>query len=182
MAVSGIYRGFSGRPWTARYGADVNGDGAANDRLAVPTAEELAALRFTGTPAQQQAARDTVAAKVARLGCLSGARGAFAARNSCRNPWQNVLDARVQKAVRTFRGQQVELVADFFNVLNGLSSRRGRQLEVAPNDQALLTPAGFDPVARRYLYRANNTFGEATPTQFTLTQQFQMQLGARYAF
>ncbi len=182
VTLSGIYRGFSGRPWTARYGADVNGDGAANDRLAVPTPDELAALRFAGTPAQQQAARDTVAAKLGRFACLSGARGGFAARNSCRNPWQNVLDARVQKAVRTFRGQQLELVADFFNVLNGLSDRWGRQLEVSPNDQALLTPVGFDPAAQRYTYRANNTFGQATPTQFTLTQQFQMQLGARYAF
>lgn len=182
VAVSGIYRGYSGTPWTPRYGADVNGDGAANDRLFVPTAADGDALVLTGTPEQQAAARATLRGRVAAVGCTRTVAGRFAARNSCRNPWQNVLDARVAKRVDSFGRQQLELVADFFNVLNGLSPRWGRQLEVAAADQALLTPVGFDPATSRFAYRVNGNYGKATPSQFTLTQQFQMQLGVRYSF
>jgi hypothetical protein len=182
FTVSGIYRGFSGTPWTPRYGADVNGDGFANDRLYVPTETEAAALRITGTAAQQAEARAALAALLAGDECLAGRVGRFAGRNVCRNPWQNSLDARVAKSFNTLRGQRLEVVADFFNILNGLSKGRGRFLEVSPADQALLTPVAFDPATLRYTYRVNPSFGTATPSQVTLAQQFQMQLGARYAF
>jgi hypothetical protein len=53
---------------------------------------------------------------------------------------------------------------------------------VSSTDQALLSTTKFDPTTQKFTYRVNNTFGRATPSQFTLTQQFQMQLGVRYTF
>jgi outer membrane receptor protein involved in Fe transport len=181
--VSGIYRGFSGIPWTPRYGNDVNGDGQANDRLYVPTAGDIASYRLA-VPAGS-----TLAAEQQRLDdliegndCLREHRGQVVGRNSCRNPWQNVLDVRAAKTFATLRGQNVELVADFFNVLNGLSDKHGKRLEVSAADQALFTVQSFDRTARQFTYQLNPSFGTATPSQFTLTQQFQMQLGLRYSF
>ena len=181
--VSAIYRGFSGRPFTPRYQIDVNGDGQSNDRVYVPTATEIATLVLpadaaiaTGTPAS------TLESLIAGNACLNDARGGFVGRNACRNPWQNVLDARIAKRFRTIGTQNVELVADFFNVLNGLDRDWGRRLEVATTDAILLNPIAFNATTQKFSYRVNPTFGRATPSQFTLTQQFQMQLGLRYSF
>jgi outer membrane receptor protein involved in Fe transport len=180
--MSAIYRGFSGIPYTPRYGNDVNGDGQANDRLYVPTAADVAAdTLFVG--ASSIAAQRTLLEQVIQGNdCLRENRGKVVARNSCRNPWQNVLDARVAKKFDTFHGQNVELVADFFNILNGLSAKKGHRLEVSAADQALLNVQSFDRTKKQYVYQVNPTFGKATPTQFTLTQQFQMQVGMRYSF
>jgi hypothetical protein len=41
---------------------------------------------------------------------------------------------------------------------------------------------GMDPHAEQYTYRANTGFCLATPTQLSLSQQFQVQIGARYEF
>ena len=161
----------------------MNGDGQANDRLYVPTAAEIASYRVvvpTGSTAaaEQQRLSDAIEADQ----CLRERRGQVVGRNSCRNPWQNVLDVRAAKTFDTLRGQNVELVADFFNVLNGLSKKHGTRLEVSAADQALLNVTGFDRTARQYVYQVNPSFGTATPTQFTLNQQFQVQLGLRYGF
>jgi hypothetical protein len=182
FSVSGIYRAFSGVPWTPRFSADVNGDGAVNDRLYVPTDAEVDALSLFGTAQVQTDARALLRQKIAGDECLSTRRGQFVGRNVCRNPWQNVLDARVAKRFQTVRGQAFEVAADFFNVLNGLNRDWGRRLEVSANDQALLIPRTFDPTTLKYSYGVNATYGTATPSQLTLTQQFQMQLGVRYSF
>lgn len=54
--------------------------------------------------------------------CLSRHRGQVVSRNSCENPWQKILDARVAKKFDTVHGQGLELSVEFFNLLNGLKS------------------------------------------------------------
>jgi hypothetical protein len=115
--------------------------------------------------------------------CLNSHRGKVIDRNSCRNPWTNVLDARLSKKFTTYRKQGIEVVADFFNVLNGLNKDWGKRNEVSFGNQALLTPTAFSTAsgAPKFTYRVNTGFGQATPESF-LTTQFQMQLGLRYSF
>ncbi|HEX2718837.1 MAG TPA: TonB-dependent receptor [Gemmatimonadaceae bacterium] len=176
ILVSGIYRGYSGLPWTPIYGGDVNGDKATNDRLYVPNASETATYTFA---AGSDAA--TLERIVAGNKCLSENRGRVIDRNACRNPWTHVLDARLSKRFATYRTQGLELVADFFNVLNGLNKEWGKRNEVLGGNQALLTPTAFTAATSRFSYRVNTTFGRATPESF-LTSQFQMQLGLKYTF
>ena len=178
VLVSGIYRGYSGLPWTPIYGADINGDKATNDRLYVPTTAETQSYSFA---AGSDAA--TLDRLVGASKCLRDHRGQVIGRNVCRNPWTNVLDARVSKTFATYRGQGLELVADFFNVLNGLNKDWGRRKEVSGGNQALLVPTAFSTAsgAPKFSYRVNTAFGRATPESF-LTSQFQMQLGAKYTF
>jgi hypothetical protein len=183
LQVSVIYRGFSGRPYTPRFQTDVNGDGAANDRAYVPTAAEVAQMTLvTDSSAGSHTGAEMLEHVIGSSSCLRRARGRFVARNACRNPWQHVLDARVAKSVRIVHAQRAEIVADVFNVLNGLNDAWGRRLEVGANDEVLLAPVAFDSHSLRYEYRVNTAFGRATPTQLSLSQQFQLQLGVRYGF
>jgi hypothetical protein len=178
--VSGIYRGYTGLPWSPRYRGDVNGDGVVNDRLYIPTELELAAYAFVG--ADSVAQRAAFNHKINDTPCLKDHRGQVMGRNACRNPWQNILDMRVGKTFNTLRGQSAELSIDFFNVLNGLKSAWGQRFEVQAVNEQALQPRGFNAGTNRFAYQYNTNFGKYEPSAFGLSQQFQVQLGLRYAF
>jgi outer membrane receptor protein involved in Fe transport len=179
--LSGIYRGYSGLPWSPRYRGDVNGDGVANDRLYIPTDAELAQYRFIG--ADSVAQRAAFNQKITSTPCLNDNRGRVVGRNSCRNPWQNIVDMRVAKTFNTVRGQSAELSVDFFNLLNGLKSSWGQRNEVQATNEQALQPRGFVAgTTNRFAYQYNTNFAKQEPSAFGLSQQFQMQLGIRYAF
>ncbi len=186
--LSGIYRGYSGLPWTPIYGSDINGDGVANDRLYVPTDAEITQanfITFYHNPAQgldSAVQRQQFAAAIQNNVCLSEHRGEVIARNVCQNPWQNILDARIAKRFETTRGQGLELSVDFFNLLNGLKSSWGQRNEVQNVNTNALTSRGFNAATQRYVYQFNTNFAKEEPSAFGLSQQFQVQLGARYTF
>jgi outer membrane receptor protein involved in Fe transport len=188
VQLSGIYRGFSGLPWTPTYGSDINGDGVTNDRLYVPTEAEVTApnfITFFHSPGQgldSAAQRSQYVAALQSNSCLSEHRGQVIARNACQNPWQNVLDARVAKRFETMRGQGLELSVDFFNLLNGLNSKWGQRNEVQAANTSALASRGFNATTQRYIYQFNTNFAKEEPSAFGLSQQFQVQLGARYTF
>ena len=181
FAMSGIYRGYSGLPWSPRYRGDVNGDGVTNDRLYIPTTTELASYAFVGADSvAQRAAFDK---KIGSTKCLDDHRGQVIGRGACRNPWQNIFDMRVAKTFNTVRGQSAELSVDFFNVLNGLNSDWGQRNEVQAVNEQALQPRGFIAgTTNRFAYQYNTNFAKREPSAFGLSQQFQMQLGLRYAF
>ena len=45
-----------------------------------------------------------------------------------------------------------------------------------------LTTRGFNATTQRYVYQYNTNFAKLEPSPFGLSQQFQVQLGARYNF
>ncbi len=181
--VSSLVRIFSGRPWTPTYSFDINGDGLAQDRVYVPTAEDLNSYLFFGaTPAAQDSQKVFAEDRINAVECTRQNRGRVIGRNQCSQPWQQVWDARVSKKFNTLRGQSFEVVADFFNVLNGLNRKSGHRREVADADQNLFTPRGFDPATNKFRYQTNEQFGNPSPASLFITTQFQMQLGLRYNF
>ncbi|MDB4882367.1 MAG: putative oar protein, partial [Gemmatimonadetes bacterium] len=185
VRVSGIYRGYTGLPWTPTYGSDINGDGVVNDRLYVPTDAELTTYTFFNSPAaglDSAAQRAQFGQALASNSCLASHRGRVISRNACENPFQNILDARVAKRFETLKGQGLELSVDFFNLLNGLKSAWGQRLEVQAANTGALTTRGFNAVSQRYVYQYNTNFAKLEPSPFGLSQQFQVQLGARYDF
>ena len=160
-----------------------------NDRLYVPTETEITApgfITFFHNPAQgldSAAQRSQFAAAIQNNACLSEHRGSVISRNVCQNPWQNILDARVAKRFDTARGQALEVSVDFFNLLNGLSSKWGQRNEVqAANTNALISRGFINGTTPRYVYQFNTNFAKEEPSAFGLSQQFQVQLGARYTF
>ncbi len=105
----------------------------------------------------------------------------IARRNSCRNPWTNQLDMRVTRRFNTVRGQSVEFVADFFNVLNFFNKDWGQVMTVPIGNTNLLLVRAFDATALRFKYDVNSSFGVTTPDPFRF-DQFSAQLGLRYNF
>lgn len=176
LDLSGILRTTSGRPWTPIVDGDPNGDGRfSNDRAYIGSN-----LTFVN-PAQ-----DTVLLNqfLTEWPCLADQVGRIASRNSCRNPRNTTVDLRLRRAFNTISGQQVELVADFFNVLQLLKDNWGANLGVIPGSGAaeLLAVEGFDPVTNTYRYSVNPSFGELEDLAAFRTDQFQVQIGVKYTF
>ena len=182
-----IFKAHSGVPWTPRYGFDINGDGETNDRLYVPKQSELESYEFFGATGDEKARnRSLFERTIEKTKCLREARGTIIGRNGCENRWNYILDARVSRKFSTLRGQNVELQADFFNVLNGINDRWGRRMLVdddrSSGNDRILIPRGFNTTTRRYIYDVNPTAAVSTPSINFASQQFQMQLGLRYNF
>ena len=187
VRVSGIWRSQSGLPFTPVVDGDPNGDGAFfNDRAQVG-----------GVQFNTAADADKFALLLDRHQCLADQLGRIAERNSCRGPWFHSFDMRLSKEFNTLRGQRVEVLADFFNVLNGLNQDWGRYMGVFTASTNLFRAERFDNTTGRIVYSTNyfaatpatataaatreRGFGVAQPTGFD-PYQFQMQLGLRYKF
>lgn len=112
------YQGASGTPYTFVVNNDDNGDGlAGNDPIYVP-------LDSASNPGYLLHGTDW--AKLNQLinsqSCLSGARGTLLARNTCRNPWTNFINARIAKSFPTINGQSFQVTLDIFNLPNLINS------------------------------------------------------------
>jgi outer membrane receptor for ferrienterochelin and colicin len=179
IAVSGIWRVQSGRPWTPEVSGDINGDGVRfNDRPFIYAPEDLP-LSATGDAAQEQ--RDRYASFLNR-DCLGDYVGQIVPRNSCRFPWSNQLDLRLSKSIGTTRGQRAELQVDMFNVLNGLNRRWGRQVGVFSANRNILRASRYDAATDRILYEVPSDFGRLDALGTNLLLQFQTQIGIKYYF
>ena len=139
-----FYSGFSGAPYTHRVFGDANADGVTafggpqhNDPMYVPRD----AADITLEEPSQWEALDTY---IRSRPCLREQRGQLLRRNSCRDPWVSVMNARFSKVVPTTRGQSIELIADLFNVLNLLD--RDWAVRRAIPDTRILELVGYDAV------------------------------------
>jgi hypothetical protein len=188
-AITLIYAGNSGQPYTYYYTTDENADGQANDAVYVPRdVRDVGQIRFqnstnpVATITQQQDALDAFINKVP---CLNKQRGQIMSRNSCRAPWQNVVDFSLRQPVRTVRGQNVSIQWDVFNFGNLLNKRWGVIREAGD--------PGFP--GQRLLSRVSTTTvnGQVLPvysfnTGFTYDNvrneqsNYRMQLSLRYSF
>jgi hypothetical protein len=172
FSISGIFRANSGTFFTPSVSGDMNGDGnTGNDLPFLGRAQDM----LFQTPAD--------AATYQRLldenECLRDAVGTIVKRNSCANPWMYVLDMSAKKAFFGRGDQrQIELVADFFNVLNGLNPRWGQLRRVGQS--RVLSAQSFDAATGKVRYTANTEFGRES--FIGPVRQFQTQLGIRISF
>ena len=184
--VSGIWRSQRGRPFTLTVNGDINGDGETfNDRAPVFDDLEFESAADAATWADwlSGGGGDNEAFE-----CLRDQLGGIAERNACHNPWFHSIDVHLAKAFGFADGQQVELIADLFNILNGLNEDWGHLEGFAAGATALssqplskATPTGFNPATNKVVYEIRSNFGEPEPIGFD-PLQFQAQLGVRYRF
>lgn len=174
---SNHYNGYSGSPYTFRVQGDANADGvtvfgnsASNDPVYVPRDQADITLE---DPAQ----RDSLNSYIESHGCLQSQRGQLMRRNSCRNPWVSLMNARLSKVFPTVDGQSIELMADVFNVLNLLDGDWGVRREVAGT--AILRLVGYDAANQRGIYRFQTRDTNARNDE---AKRWRVQLGARYVF
>jgi hypothetical protein len=203
VALSAIYIGRSGLPFTYVVNGDANADGVGNrvgsfdrqqnDVVYVPRdRNDVALVRDIATPnagnilaAASPSAYDSLEAFIASEPCLRDHRGQLLERNSCRNPWQNLLNARLATTIRAPGRQSMQVTLDVFNVLNlvdrdwGLVRETGTFASAGTENVPLLRLRGQDATTGRNLYDL------AFPARRVVNvdaSRWALQLGARYAF
>jgi hypothetical protein len=165
-----FYNGRSGTPFTYLVDGDPNADANGfNDIVYVPRDASDITLK---DPTQWAALDRYIRAE----SCLQEQRGRIMRRNSCREYWQTLLNARVSKEFSTLRGQSVELIADLFNVLSFLDRDWGVQRRHSGD---LLRLVGYDQVNARGIYEVQRVDREVRDNEAT---RWRVQLGARYTF
>ena len=178
LDVGIFYIGRSGAPYGYTVNGDANADGkSGNDLIYVPRDQNDIAL----ANASQWAILDTL---ISREPCLEAQRGHVMERNSCRNPWQNSLNARLTKRVKLFGGQSIELAADFFNFLTFKTRQTSGNEGV--NFLTLCTAALCPTATTRYdntLGRGVYILGNGVYKQIqTSPSRWRVQFGAKYTF
>ena len=161
--------------------ADINGDGAANDRAFIfdpaHTADTAVANGMTrllrNAPANVRK-------------CLASQLGRIAGAASCAGPWYSSggLSVRVKPP---WNGGRLSLSLQTNNVpagldllLHGSNGLRGWGQYPATNE-TLLYVRGFDPVSQTFRYSVNERFGTSTTKQSLYRQPMQLTLVARIA-
>jgi hypothetical protein len=179
VTTSVFYSGQSGRPWSANYRFDYNGDvRPTNDLLYIPArADEVSFMNGTF---------DDLMAFVNAEKCLSDYIGQIHERNTCRAPWINTLDFRVNVGL-PFRRVKAEITWDVLNVINLLDRQNGLLEYANFNDLLVVRPVISSTGAITYNLQDLFLAGvRQTPRQqFTrndLLSRWQMQLGGRIRF
>jgi Carboxypeptidase regulatory-like domain len=185
-----IYNGLSGTPFTYVVSGDANADGVfGNDLVYVPrnradiTMDGNGGAAGVGTAAQQDSVYNLFNKYIINEPCLENNRGRLAPRNSCRNPWQNFLNARLSWAIPTLSGHTLEITADMLNVLNFINSSWGliRQTGTGFEEQNLIQQTGYDVVNGRGIYSLALPVKNAV-TLNSISSRWVFQLGTRYTF
>lgn len=175
MTASVFYSGQSGRPYNLSYNRDVNGDGRGfNDNFYLPAnATELPLAG--GTYEQLRAFLDLEE-------CTRSQIGQIMERNTCRAPWTNTLDARLNFKL-PYRRVRAEVTLDILNLINLIDPKSGL-VQFANFNQI----TAFQPtVSTAGVITAVNIAAINAPTftRFTrsdLRSRWQMQLGGRVRF
>ncbi|MFL5620730.1 MAG: hypothetical protein ACJ79A_20305, partial [Gemmatimonadaceae bacterium] len=152
----------SGTRYTPMVQGDVNADGLSNDRAFVfdPRATTDGELRTALSALLERAPARASRCLRAQLGLISGA-------NSCTGPWTATTNAIFTIDPARVRLQnRGRLQLRVLNILSGVDQlvHGGDRLhgwgQSAYPDPVLLQVRGFDPVARRYQYAVNPSFGD----------------------
>jgi outer membrane receptor protein involved in Fe transport len=189
--LSVIYTGNSGVPFEYVYSSfDANADGVnSNDLIYIPTAAENVAARFRdnatlgGTVYTATEQAEGLEAFIQGSECLRGQRGRIMGRNSCRSPWQNLVNVSLRQRLPNISGNELALQLDVFNFLNLLNDEWGEQAfafnnanvpllgvaGVTSNDVTTQDPVlTFNPTTERFNARNSSS-------------NYQIQLAVRYS-
>jgi hypothetical protein len=189
--VSLSWIGESGVPYEYVYGSDMNGDNSSsNDLLYVPTnAHDTLQVRFQQngnlTPAMQQ---DSLENFINGHSCLNSQRGQIMQRNSCRSPWDKVVNMSIRQTLPSIQGKNFMVQLDVFNFLNLLNKNWGARDFGSTNSPALLTRRAYvitpghtakvaDQAQPVFIYNSINQFN----TQ-NVSSNYVMNLQLKYSF
>jgi hypothetical protein len=177
--ASMYYSGQSGRPWSANYAFDYNGDiRGTNDLLYIPASTSEPYAYTNGTYAD-------LMTFVNAEPCLAEFIGRIHERNACRAPWLNTMDFRLNLGL-PFKRVKAEITWDVLNLINLFDNQNGLYRYAFFNDLLVVRPA-FS--GSNVTYNLQNLFvggvlqtPEQQYTRDDLKSRWQMQLGARLRF
>jgi len=181
--ITAIGRFTSGAPFTPLVSADINGDGARNDRAFIydPATTGADPALANGMQTLLSTSGNTARS------CLRSQVGSLSARNSCIGPWQPAFDLQLNwrptmlKLDRrlTFSLVTANLIGGIDQALHGSDNLRGWGSFTQP-DNTLLFVRGFDAATNRYTYEVNERFGAARGNQTGIRLPFQVGFNIRY--
>ena len=176
--ASVFYSGQSGRPWSANYASDYNGDvRTTNDLLYIPAnASEYTFASGTF---------DDLMTFVRAEQCLADYIGRIHERNACRAPWMNTLDGRFNLGL-PFKRVRAEITLDVLNMLNLFDNQSGLIKYANFNDLLVVRPTTTTtPITYNLSNIVINGVAQTPEQQYTrfdLASRWQMQLGGRIRF
>jgi hypothetical protein len=187
-----LYVGASQPPYTYVITGDANADGIGgpgtlpNDIVYVPRDArpggdiDLVVLSRGLLTTAPEAEYARLRAFIEQQPCLRAQRGRIMARNSCRNSWLDLLNARLTKAWSMRGEQHMEIIGDVFNASNLVNSRWGRHLDTTTDPSLpMLRLRGWDTENGRGRY-------EFLPMRRAIiddaASRWRIELGARYQF
>jgi hypothetical protein len=189
--VSLTWIGESGVPFEYVYNGDMNGDNStANDLVYVPkNAHDTTEIRFSAngaiTPAQQQ---DSLENFINGHECLNSQRGTIMKRNSCRAPWDKVVNLSARQSLPTLHGQNFILQLDIFNFLNLLNKDWGSRDFGSTNSPQILARRSFVAApghTSKLADQAQGVFNYVSTNQFNTqnpASNYALQLQLKYSF
>jgi len=189
--ISLTWIGESGVPFEYVYNGDMNGDNStANDLIYVPkNAHDTTEIRFSAngsiTPAQQQ---DSLENFINGHPCLNSQRGTIMKRNSCRAPWDKVVNLSARQSLPTLHGQNFILQLDIFNFLNLLNKDWGARDFGSTNSPQILQRRSFVAApghTPRMADQAQGVFNYVSTNQFNTqnaSSNYALQLQLKYSF
>lgn len=180
--ITAIGRMTSGAPFTPLVSADINGDGARNDRAFIyDPANAPDPVLAEGIRKLQASPGNTA------RNCINSQLGQLSARNSCLGPWQPSFDLQLNwrptyfKLDRrlTFSLVTANLIGGIDQALHGAENLRGWGSFTQP-DNTLLFVRGFDATTNRFRYEVNERFGAVRGNQTGIRLPFQVGFNIRY--
>lgn len=183
-SVGLVYEGRSGRPYSAIFFNDANGDGATtNDLFYVPA--RPGDVLFTGGAEMEKAFFDFLAQNPE----LAMYQGSVAPANAFRTGWINTFDLRISQEIPGFwDGHKAELTLDVMNIGNMINEDWGLIDDYGFfSTQRIANYAGIDPATGKYVYTF--TGGDKSAIQEnnndkgnTGVSRWSVQVGFRYKF
>lgn len=179
-----VYEGRSGRPYSAIFFNDANGDGATtNDLFYVPKGP--GDVIFTGGEAMEKAFFDFLAQNPD----LAMYQGSVVPANALRTGWINSFDLRISQEIPGFwDGHKAELTLDVMNIGNLIDKDWGLVDDYGFfSTQRVANYAGIDPTTGKYVYTF--TGGDSSAIQEnnndkgnTGISRWSVQVGFKYKF
>jgi hypothetical protein len=175
-----FYSGQSGRPYSANFAFDYNGDvRGTNDLLYIPASASEPYTYTNGT-------FNDLMTWAQSEKCLADFIGKVHERNACRSPWINTFDFRLNLGLPVRRAK-VELTWDVLNLLNLFSRDNGLLQYANFNDFLVVRPtiAANGAVTYNLQNIVVNGAVQTPEQQYTrndLLSRWQMQFGARVRF
>jgi hypothetical protein len=119
---------------------------------------------------------------------LNSQRGTIMKRNSCRAPWDKVVNLSARQSLPTLHGQNFILQLDVFNFLNLLNKNWGARDFGSTNSPQILSRRSFFAApgqAAKIASGAQGVFNYVSTNQFNTqnaSSNYALQLQLKYSF
>ena len=178
ITASAFYNGQNGRPWSASFNNDVNGDTrTSNDQLYIPANADEVVFR-NGT-------YQDLINYVNSVG-LEQYIGQIIPRNAANSPWFHQTDLRLLFDVPLGGRRKVEFSFDVFNFFNVFDNNTGTLLFLTNQQRLPVAFDGIDAATGKMIYNVATLTSTTTPFQSffvdDLRSRWQGQFGIRFRF